>query len=122
MINNFNRKNVIYSHEKEKHKIHFDGFTFDSKRQLERYKELKELADKNLIKDLTLKKEFNIESAEIGFLKSLNGKPLRYFVDFYYETSDGQRIYEDVKRHLDEFTFCKQQLVQIFKKIKIKIV
>lgn len=109
-------------HEKEKHKIHVDGFAFNSKREVERYNYLKELEENGLIRDLTIKKEFTL-SSELGMLHALNGKPLRYFIDFtYFDIEKGHLVYEDVKKHLDEFTYCKRQILEMFAKITIKIV
>lgn len=116
MTSGFNRKNIIYKNEKAK--IHYEGFVFAHKRQLERYKILRNMEEQNLIKNLRVKEEFNL-----GDLKALNGKPLRYFVDFvYYDNERQEMIYEDVKKHLDEFAYCKRQLFEHFKNIKIKII
>ena len=112
----------IYASETKK-KIHFDGFCFSHKRALERYKYLKGRLDNGEIRDLIVKKEFNLECSEFGSLRALNGKPLRYFVDFcYVEVETNQMIYEDVKKRQDEFANCKKQILQMFKHITIKIV
>lgn len=116
MHTNSNKQKIIYKNEK--YKIHYEGFVFSHKRQLERFKELRNLEEQNLIKNLHVKEEFNL-----GTLKALNGKPLRYFVDFvYFDIKKQETIYEDVKKHLDEFAFCKRQLFEQFKGIKIKII
>lgn len=118
MQSNSNHKNLIFRHEKEKVKIHYDGFSFNNKRQLERYKDLKSLEQSGKIKDLHIKQDFQLST-----LKALNGKPLRFFVDFVYYDMDKQEVvYEDVKKHMDEFAYCKRQLLEMFRNIKIKII
>lgn len=118
MQSNNNHKNLIYKQEKEKYKIHYDGFSFNNKRQLERYKFLKEQEKEGKIKDLQIKPDFPLST-----LKALNGKPLRFFVDFvYYDIDKNETVYEDVKKHMDEFAYCKRQLLEMFKNIKIKII
>lgn len=112
----------IFKNEHKK-KIHYDGFCFSHKRELERYKFLKGRLENGEIRDLTVKKEFELGNSEYGALRALNGKPLRYFVDFsYVDVETGQIVYEDVKKHLDEFANCKKQILQMFKHITIKIV
>lgn len=104
-------------------KIRVDGFVFLNKRELDRYKVLKNREALGEIVDLEVKKEFNLGYDEFGLMKALNGKPLRYFIDFVYtETQTKQKVYEEVKKHHDEFSNCKRQLLQWFNKISIKVV
>lgn len=77
-------------------KIQYDGITFDSKKEKDRYIELKLLERAGEIKDLELQKVFVLVPAV-----KLNGrtKPaVKYLSDFsYVQVKDGQTIVEDVK-------------------------
>lgn len=77
-------------------KTTIDGITFDSKREAERYSELKLLERAGKIKDLKTQPRFTLLE---GFKK--NGKtfkPIHYTADFmYYDNELKQSIVEDVK-------------------------
>lgn len=71
-----------------------DGITFDSKREAQRYTELKWLERAGEIKDLELQKKFVLQPKY-----KKNGKTVReisYIADFVY-TEDGKQIVEDCK-------------------------
>jgi len=76
-------------------KVIYDGLVFDSKKEGDRYIELKNLEIKGLISDLELQKAFVLAQSVI-----LNGrkKPaIRYVADFCYFTNKGEIVVEDVK-------------------------
>lgn len=77
-------------------KVFCDGMTFDSKKELSRYLDLKKLEMIGEIRGLECQKKFEL----IPSVK-LNGKTkpaIRYFADFsYFQTKDGEFIVEDVK-------------------------
>lgn len=85
MYNKYSNKKVI-----------LDNIKFDSKREGNRYMELKILEEAGLIKELELQKEFILQPS---FKK--NGKTYRkiaYKADFYYfDNHLGKYIVEDVK-------------------------
>lgn len=85
MYNKYSNKKVI-----------LDDIKFDSKRERDRYSELKLLKKAGLIKKLELQKEFELQPS---FKK--NGKTYRkitYRADFYYfDNHLGKYIVEDVK-------------------------
>jgi len=65
-----------------------DGITFDSKREGDRYAELKLLGRSGVIRDLDLQPSFSFD---------LNGVHIcKYIADFAYQM-DGENIVEDVK-------------------------
>lgn len=75
-------------------KVVIDNIEFDSKREANRYKELKLLLKTNKISDLKLQPRFLLQE---GFKK--NGKTFRkidYIADFQY-IENGKTIVEDVK-------------------------
>lgn len=71
-----------------------DVLTFDSKKELKRFDELFLLAQKGIIKNLTLQPEFEIIPT-IKWNKTTLRK-IKYIADFRYE-QDGKIIVEDVK-------------------------
>lgn len=78
-------------------KIELDGMTFDSKKELKRYIELKAMQQHGEIFELEHHTKF-----ELAPKTKLEGekrvKPaLRYFADFTYYISSGEYIVEDVK-------------------------
>lgn len=88
-------------------KVTFDGITFDSKREMQRYVVLKEAERKGEITDLELQPKFElVPKMTETYIKHLKTKdkecertiqhPITYTADFGY-TKDGERIIEDVK-------------------------
>jgi len=76
-------------------KVVIDDLVFDSKKEANRYSELKQLLKAELITDLELQKPFVLVPSVI-----LNGRrkpPIRYVADFCYVNSEGETIVEDVK-------------------------
>ena len=93
----FINKSIDYKQNKYKNKkIIYDGITFDSIKEKNRYIELKILEKSGLIKDLELQKVFELQPS---FKK--NDKTYRkitYKSDFYYfDNGKGKYIVEDVK-------------------------
>ena len=90
-------------------KVEFNGITFDSKKECERYKLLKILEDKGEITNLELQKKFIlIPKQEIEFEETLKSGKIKtkrqtierevsYVADFYYKDKEGKEIVEDVK-------------------------
>lgn len=75
-------------------KVVIDGITFDSKKEGQRYSQLKMLEKAGLISDLRLQVPF--ELAPPVMIKGRRKPPLRYFADFRY-IEDGQTVIEDCK-------------------------
>lgn len=72
-------------------KVVYDGIKFDSKREANRYAELKMLEKAGQIKNLRLQVKFEICPKKNG-----NHRARYYIADFTYE-ENGQKICEDVK-------------------------
>lgn len=103
-------------------KIVIDGISFDSKREGNRYCELKMLEKAGKIKDLELQHQFELQPS---FKK--NGKTIRaitYVADFtYFDLEKNKNIVEDVKgfktdvymlkRKLFEFKFPELTIVEV---------
>ena len=98
MSNKFNAK-----------KIEFNGIKFDSKKECERYKVLKNLEEKGEISNLELQKKFvlipkqEIEYEEVSKSGKIKTKrqtierEISYIADFYYKDKNGKEVVEDIK-------------------------
>ena len=73
-----------------------DGIAFDSKREAERYSELRILLKAGLIKDLVLQPAFELQGK--FRCRGKNYPAVTYRADFQYtETATGNVVVEDVK-------------------------
>lgn len=91
-------------------KTEVDGFVFDSKREAERYSELKLLEKAGVIQSLTLQPKFEVK---------VNGKHIcNYFADFEY-MENGKLIREDVKGVRTDVFILKKKLVEALYDITI---
>lgn len=92
-------------------KIVYDGHEFDSKKEYNRYIELKWLEKANVIKELELQKEFVLLE---GFKK--NGKTFQkmsYYADFYYYDNERKKyVVEDTKGFRTEVYKIKRKLFE----------
>lgn len=116
-------------------KVSFDGYTFDSKREKDRYIVLKEAQDKGIISDLELQPKWElIPKITETYVKHLKTKdrvcertaqhPITYTADFAY-TKDGERIIEDVKispKMLPKEFVLKVKMMRAIHGIKVKCV
>ena len=75
-------------------KIEIDGHKFDSKKEAERYIELKALEKNGIITDLQLQPKFILQ--EKYRYKGQAVREIDYFADFSYML-DGEKVVEDVK-------------------------
>ena len=89
-------------------KTEFNGILFDSKKEAQRYAELKLLEKAGKIKDLIIQPKFVLQE---GFV--LNGKSYRkveYIADFAY-LRGGESVVEDVKGMKTEIYKLKKKLL-----------
>ena len=77
-------------------KVTVNGKVFDSKKEAQRYQELKLLEKSGIIKDLELQKKFILLE---GFKKNNKTyRPIYYYADFvYYLIYEKKTVVEDVK-------------------------
>jgi len=89
-----------------------DGHTFDSKREAERYMELKLLVKAGLIKNLDLQPSFPLQD---GFTcKGKKYRPIIYKADFGY-IENGEYVVEDVKgMETDVFKLKRKMFIKKF--------
>ena len=92
-------------------KIIIDGISFDSKREGNRYCELKLLEKAGKIKDLKLQEQFELQPS---FRK--NGKTIRaitYVADFtYLDLETNRNVVEDVKGFKTDVYMLKRKLFE----------
>ena len=109
MINKYRNKKIVY-----------DGITFDSMKESNRYKELKLMERAGNIKELQLQKEFELQPAF-----SLNNRKIRaikYVCDFYYYDNKKKRyVVEDVKSEATKTQVYKIKKKMLQYKYKIEI-
>lgn len=77
-------------------KTEIDGITFDSKREAQRYAELKQLERAGLISGLKLQHRIALAGRD-GPLRGKSGRQLFYVADFAYRDEDGRAVVEDAK-------------------------
>lgn len=102
-------------------KVTFRGIKFDSKRELNRYHELKILEKKGLIKNLVLQPKFlfEIDGVPITYLKPK--RKLSYIADFqYFDLEKNKTVVEDVKGFVTPIYKIKEALMLHINKIKIE--
>ena len=103
-------------------KYTIDGIEFDSKKESQRYCELKMLEKAGKIQDLQLQVEFMLIPAQY---REVNGKnkcverACKYIADFVY-TENGQRIVEDTKGFRTDVYKIKKKLMLYKYDIMIK--
>lgn len=97
-----------YSKYNAKKKV-VDGHTFDSKREGERYCELKLLEKANEIRNLELQPRFLLQD---GFVDKEGNehKKIEYVADFMYVDKDDKTVVEDVKGVLTEVYKIKKKM------------
>ncbi|WP_044977961.1 DUF1064 domain-containing protein [Taylorella asinigenitalis] len=94
-------------------KCECDGFTFDSKREMYRYQELKLLEKAGEIDDVRLQVSFELIPANDDY------RAIKYVADFTY-CENGKRIVEDVKGFKTKEYQLKKKLMRHVYGIKIR--
>lgn len=98
-------------------KVVIDGIKFDSQKEGNRYKELKLLESKGIIKDLKLQVKYELQSSY-----KMNDKTIRaisYICDFEYKL-DNKLIVEDVKGYRTSIYKMKKKMFEYKYGIEIK--
>lgn len=116
-------------------KVYAYGIKFDSKKEAERYIELRFLQEKGLIHDLELQKKFVLIPAQYAESNEVykrgekagqrkRGKLLEhevaYYADFDYYTAEGEHVVEDTKGVKTKEYIIKRKLMLREYGIKIK--
>lgn len=78
-------------------KVIYNGIKFDSKKEAERYKELKLLEKVGVISDLELQSKFLLQPGYVN-AKGEKIRPIYYVADFYYYDNELKKyVVEDTK-------------------------
>ena len=98
-------------------KVSFEGHTFDSKKELARYKFLKARQERGEISNLELQPAFKLKCGERPILlKSKgfpNGRQAKYVADFaYWCPVEEKRVIEDVKGFKTDVYRLKKSIVE----------
>lgn len=108
LVSKYHNKKVIYN-----------GITFDSTKEKNRYIELKLLERAGLIKDLKLQYEFELQPAF-----TLNNKKIRkisYIADFYYfDNKVNDYVVEDTKGMRTDVYCIKKKMFEYRYKMEIQ--
>jgi hypothetical protein len=97
-------------------RVKIDGYSFDSKREGDRYLELRLLERAREIKNLVVHPVIKIVIGGVPVMSPSprypKGRQMRYVADFAYD-ADGQLVYEDVKmtKHRTDVYKLKRALV-----------
>jgi hypothetical protein len=114
-------------------KVSYDGITFDSKREMQRYVVLRDAESKGLISDLEVHKRYElipaVKQSTVEHLKTKDKivertlqLPITYTCDFYYR-KNGEGVCEDVKISkslLPKEYLLKEKMMFYFHNIKIR--
>lgn len=90
-------------------KIKIDGHTFDSKREAERYCELKLFVRAGEIRNLELQPRFLLQD-EFFDKNEVKHKKIEYVADFLYIDKAGRNVVEDVKGVLTDVYKIKKKM------------
>lgn len=90
-------------------KIKIDGHTFDSKREAQRYCELKLFLRAGEIRNLVLQPRFLLQD-EFFDKNEIKHKKIEYVADFMYIDKCGKTVVEDVKGVLTDVYKLKKKL------------
>lgn len=116
-------------------KVAFDGYAFDSKKEMQRYLVLKEAQEKGAISDLELQPKWElIPKITETYVRHLKTKdkvcertaqlPITYTADFAY-MKNGERIIEDVKispKMLPKEFVLKVKMMRAIHGIKVRCI
>ena len=99
-------------------KVGLDGMTFDSRKEAERYAELKIMQKAGKINDLKCQVEFELLPSQRDGGKVIE-RAVKYKADFTYK-EDGELIVEDVKGFKTKDYILKRKMMLFFHGIRIK--
>ena len=118
-------------HKYHNKKVQFDGYTFDSRKECERYIVLRDLQKRGDIAGLELQKKFVLLPAQRApDTVNAKGKPVKgkvlfreisYYADFcYYDSKRDEFVVEDVKGFRTPVYKLKKAMMYYFHGIMIK--
>lgn len=107
-------------------KVEYQGILFDSKKEMNRWIELKEMEEKEEIFNLERQVEFELIPKQYDSNGKVLFQPVRYKADMVYNDSNGNVIVEDVKskftRTLPDYTLKRKMMWYLKKILVVEIV
>lgn len=113
--------------------VEYEGMSFDSKRELKRWKELVLLQKAGKIRDLerqvkfeliptqwATEKQYGARGKEIKPKVYAEEKAVSYYADFAYHTDTGEYVVEDAKGHRTQAYILKRKLMLYVHGIRIR--
>ena len=112
-------------------KVTFDGFEFDSKKEMYRYIRLKSMQEEGLISELRMQVPYEIIPAvyeeetvqmktKVKTVTKCVQRAVHYLADFVYKDKDGNEVVEDAKGMRTEKYLLKKKMMRAFLGISIK--
>ena len=102
-------------------KVTFDGKTFDSQKEAQRYAELRLLERGKVIEDLRLQVKFDLIPAQKGADGKVIERAVTYVADFtYVDKRTGEFIVEDTKGMKTKEYILKRKMMLYFHGIRIR--
>lgn len=103
---------MAYGNKYHNTKVIYNGIKFDSKKEMQRYKELELLESTDYICNLELQKKFLLQDGYTN-AKGKKIRPIYYISDFYYyDYIDNKWIVEDTKGVRTEVYKLKKKLFE----------
>ena len=102
-------------------KVEIDGHTFDSKKEAQRYQELRWTEKAGLITNLKIQPRYPLQRGEIA-VKYPNGRLARYTADFeYFDVETSELITEDVKGYMTKDAKLRIAVFEALYRRKVRI-
>jgi hypothetical protein len=103
---------MAYGNKYHNTKVIYNGIKFDSKKEMQRYKELELLESTDYICNLELQKKFLLQDGYTN-AKGKKIRPIYYIADFYYyDYIDNKWVVEDTKGVRTEVYKLKKKLFE----------
>lgn len=103
---------MAYGNKYHNTKVIYNGLKFDSKKEMQRYKDLELLESTDYICNLELQKKFLLQEGYTN-AKGKKIRPIYYIADFYYyDYIDNKWIVEDTKGVRTEVYKLKKKLFE----------
>ena len=103
---------MIIKNKYHNKKVTYNGIKFDSKKEMQRYKDLELLESTDYICNLELQKKFLLQEGYTN-AEGKKRRPIYYIADFYYyDYIDNKWVVEDVKGVRTEVYKLKKKLFE----------
>ena len=100
-------------------KVMIDGIKFDSKKEANRYQELKLMQRAGIISDLQRQVKYVLIPSQKGDDGRVVERPCTYIADFVYVDENGKKVVEDTKGYRTSDYKIKRKLMLYIHGVKI---